>query len=503
MRQGKRYETEGKLNYQKVFAVIIAVIVIAMFIMILKNVFAQREKLNKEYEYFAIYSANKWGVINQDGEIVINPSYQEMIVIPDQQKDVFICTYDINEETGSYSTKALNKKNEEIFTQYEQIEAIVNMDENDNIWYEKNVLKIKKDGKYGLIDLNGKQILPCEYEEISVIDGIENSILIKKDEKVGLVNNAGSILIEPKYSDIKNLGTTYKEGYITIDENDKYGLVSTTKKQILENKYDEIKQVYLSDYYLVIEDGKEKLINSSGETIIEEGFDDIKSSTTRGVIYTEDGLFGEMSTSGETTIEAKYQDLKEVKEGVYIAKLDDKYGIIDENQEEKVGFDYLGIIYNEKANLFFAEDENYSTSVINSNFEVKIQGILSELNVENKYLRMRIQSEYEYYNLECAKITSQEALKNNTLFLIKEDGKYGYTDKNGNVVVDCIYDDATEQNQYGYAAVKKDGLWGSIDSTGKSIIDPQYDLSSNLRIDFIGKWHSGEDVNINYYCDNI
>ena len=85
-----------------------------MVVMIIKNVFAQREKLNKEYEYFTAFSADKWGVINQDGETVINPSYQEMIVIPDKTKDVFICTYDINEEDGTYKTKVLNRKNEEI-----------------------------------------------------------------------------------------------------------------------------------------------------------------------------------------------------------------------------------------------------------------------------------------------------------------------------------------------------------------------------------------------------
>ena len=157
MARGKRYETEGKLNYQKVFAVIIAVIVIIMVVMIIKNVFVQREKLSKKYEYFTVFSSEKWGVINQDGEIVINPSYQEMIIIPDKTKDVFICTYDINEEDGTYKTKALNKKNEEIFTQYDQIQVLENIDDDYNIWYEKNVLKVMKNGRYGLIDLNGKK----------------------------------------------------------------------------------------------------------------------------------------------------------------------------------------------------------------------------------------------------------------------------------------------------------------------------------------------------------
>lgn len=501
MSRGKRYETEGKLNYQKVFAVIIAVIVIIMVVMIIKNVFVQREKLSKKYEYFTVFSSEKWGVINQDGEIVINPSYQEMIVIPDKTKDVFICTYDINEEDGTYKTKALNRKNEEIFTQYDQIQVLENIDENDNIWYEKNVLKVMQNGKYGLIDLNGKKLLDCEYDEINVMKGIENSLLIKKDGYVGLINNAGTILIDVKYSDIKNLGTTYKEGYITIDENGKCGIVSTTKIQILENKYNEIKQVYLGDNYYVVEDGKEKIINQAGETLIDNGFDDIKSSTKRGIIFTQKDLYGEMSTSGNILIEAKYQDLKEANEGIYIAKKDEKYGIIDENEKEKVPFEYTGIIYNEKANVFLAEDENYKTTIINDKYETKLNGVLVELNVNDKYIRMRVGSDYKYYNLSLEEITSQEALPNNTLFLKKENGKYGYVDKKENVVVDYIYDDATEQNPYGFVAVKKDGVWGSLDRNGKIIISPKYKMENNLKIDFIGKWHLGENIGIDYYCE--
>lgn len=501
MARGKRYETEGKLNYQKVFAVVIAIAVVIMFIFIIKNVFNEREKINKDYEYFSLYSQNKWGVINQDGEEVIQPSYQEMIIIPDKTKDVFICIYNVNEETGTYQTKAINKENEEILTGYEQIEALDNMDENGNVWHEEKVLRVKKNGKYGLIDLNGKELLPAEYDEITVLDGIENSIIVKKDGKVGLVNDNGSLIAEVKYKEIKNLGDTYKEGYITINEQGKYGLVSATKKQILENKYDEISQIYLKEYYLIKENGAQKLINSKGETIIENGFDDIKSVTTEGVIFTKNNLYGEMDTTGQITIEPKYQDLKEAKDGIYIAKQNDKYGIIDNMENIELSFEYTGIVYNEKANLFLAEDSKYKTSIIDDQYNVKIVGILSEINTDESYIRMRVDDEYKYYNLNGEETSNTEVLKNNTIFLSKKDGKYGYVDKKGNQVTEYIYDDATEQNEYGFAAVKKNGLWGSIDKEGKEIIEPKYNLDNNIKIDFIGKWHLGEDLNMNYYCE--
>jgi len=501
MSRGKRYDTEAKLNYQKVFAVLIAIAVVIMFIFIMKNVLKEREKITEGNQYFTLYAQNKWGVINQYGEEIINPSYQEMIAIPNKERDVFICTYDIKEETGEYKTKAINSNHEEILVGYDQIEVLENIDQNDNLWYEENVLRVKKNRKYGLIDLNGKELLPAEYDEITVLQGIENSIIIKKGGKVGLVNNNGNIIAEAQYKEIKNLGDTYKNGYITINEDGKHGIISTTKKQILDNKYDEIAQIYLESCYLVKENGVQKLINSKGETIIDNGFDEIKSATSNGVIFVKNNLFGEMNSLGEITIEAKYQDLMEVQEGIYIAKQNDKYGIIDEQQTTKLQYEYTGITYNEKVELFLAEDSNYNTSIINDNFEVKATGILSDIDEENSYIRMRINDQYKYYNLKGKEISSAEALKDNTIFLSKKDGKYGYVDKKGNVVVDYIYDDATEQNEYGFAAVKKNGLWGSINSIGKEIIKPKYNLDNNLIIDFIDKWHLGEDLNMNYYCE--
>lgn len=501
MSKGRRYEPEGRLNYQKVFAVIIAIAVTIMIIFIIRNILKERKEINKEYEYFALYSANKWGIINQEGKIVIQPTYQEMIVVPDKTKDIFICMYNINEETGEYKTKVVNSKNEEIYTQYEQIETLENIDLNNNLWHEENVLKVKKDGKYGLIDLNGKQILPCEYENIKTLEGIENSLLITKEGKLGLVNNKGTIVVEPNFKEIKNLGETYKEGYITIDEKGRYGLISTTKKQLLENNYEEIEQVYLQNHYLIKESGKLKLINSSGEILLEEGFDDIKSTTQRGIIFVKDNLYGEMSTTGEILIDAKYQYLKEVKDGIYIAKQNEKYGIIDIYQDVKLPLEYTWITYNDKSDLYIAENEDYKTSIINKDFQVKIVGILSEINEENKYIRMRVDDEYKYYNFKCEEKSNTDILKNNTLFLSKKDGKYGYIDKKGNVVIDYIYDDAIEQNEYGFIAIKKNGLWGSLDKEGNEIIEPKYNLDNNLEIRFLGKWHLGQDLNMNYYCE--
>ena len=208
-----------------------------------------------------------------------------------------------------------------------------------------------------------------------------------------------------------------------------------------------------------------------------------------------------MSTDGTITIANTYQDLKQLENGYFVAKKDERYGIIDEQNTEKVYFNYTSISYNKDAQIYIAEDIDFKSSIINKNFEVKLIGILSELNTEAKYIKMYVNNEYKYYNLDFEEKQNTEILKGKTLFLSKKDNKYGYVDSEGKIVVDYIYDDATEQNKFGYAAVQKNGKWGSIDSEGKEALKPTYELNNNIIINFIGKWHLGEDLNLNYYCE--
>ena len=503
--RGRRYSNEPKLNYAKILAVFIAIAVIIMFVIAIKELLSfDFAKFNAKTEYFALYSEEKWGVINSRGETVIEPSYAEMIVIPDSTQDVFLCTYEIDTANGTYKTKVLNEKDKEIFTEYDKVEALENYDKNQNVWYENNILKVQKDGKYGLINLAGKTILNCDYDEIYTLKGIQNSIIIEKNGQVGLIDNTGRIVIETIYKEIQPLGTDALNGYITINQEGKYGVIGANKEHKLENNYEKIEQIYGLNLFVIVENGKQKLINSKGTTILEEGFDEIKQILQKNneqIIFVKDGKFGVMTTTGEIKIENSYEDIKELENGYLVAKKDNKYGIIDNTNEVKLNFSYTSVSYNKNADLYIAEDMDYKSSIIDNNFEVKLIGILSELNAEQKYIKMHIDEEYKYFDFTFEEKNNTEVLKANTLFLSKKDGKYGYVNSDGKVIVDYKYDDATEQNKFGYVAVQKNGLWGSIDSEGNVVIEPTYNLDNNIIIDFIGKWYLGEDLNMNYYCE--
>lgn len=144
--RGRRYDREPKLNLKKVFGVIIVFAVIVMMIITMVKILNNEETQNvqSKLEYFSIYENGKWGVIDSVGNSVIAATYDEMISIPDSEKAVFVCVYDIDDENGTYKTKVINEKNEEILTGYDLVEAIDNYDSKQNVWYEKNILRVKK-----------------------------------------------------------------------------------------------------------------------------------------------------------------------------------------------------------------------------------------------------------------------------------------------------------------------------------------------------------------------
>ncbi len=505
MSKGKRYE-EPKLNIKKVIAVIVAILVIIMFVFIIKDILQKEQDTNtgniSSLSYFASFYDNKWGVIDSNGNTVIEPSYQEMLIVPNNKNDIFLCTYDVNYDTGEYKTKVLNSKNEMIFTQYDKVEAIANQDKNQNLWYEENVLKVQKNGKYGIIDFDEKEILPIEYDSISVISGIKNAILVQKNGKYGVVDEKGKQLTDIAYTEIRPLGKDNKSGFIVKDEQGKYTIIDYSKNQVLTNQYEGIEAVSGNDLYVVVESGKQKLIKKDGTEVLKDGFDKITAilkTSEAGVIYQKADKFGVMDLTGKVIIDSTYDFLQEAKPGIFIASKDSKFGIIDSNGQEKLPFQYQSINYQEAADFYIAEDDSFQANIIDNNFTVKQTGILIEVDSDRGYIKLKQGEDYKYYNFKFEERAQTEILTNNTLFVSKKDDKYGFVDKDGNVIVDYLYDDVTSQNVYGFAGIKKDGKWGSIDNKGNVIIEPTYNLDNYLLVDFIGRWHLGQDINMNYY----
>lgn len=503
MSRGRRYNNdERKINKKKVFAVIIAVIVIAMFIIGMKELLKGSSKTNEKtfaLAYYTLYENEKWGVIDTRGNIVIKPEYEEMIVIPDNTKPVFICMENVDYTNDTFKTKAIDEKGKQLFTNYEQVEVIYNHDENNNIWYESNILKVQKDGKYGLINLEGKEILACTEDNIEPMLGTKSVYITTANGKKGLVDNMGKVIIENNYAEISALESKYSNGFIIKNEQGKYGVINNDKTVALEEKYDEISPVSENKMYVVKEGSDYKIVNTDGEEFLVNAFEEVKQINTDNIVVKVNGKYGVKTINGVEKIPATYDDLTYTFDKYYIAKKEGKYGIINEKNEEELPFNYTYIKYLDTIGILQAETEKMESELLDRNLKVKVKGIIAQINDEKNYIRVRENDEYKYYNFKLEQKESKEILATNTIFLSKKDGKYGYVNDKGIVVVDYQYEDATEQNKYGYVAVKKDGKWGCLDAKGNVVVECTNTLDDVLVVDFIGKWHLATDINANYY----
>lgn len=496
--KGKRFNDESNLNYNKIFAVIIFIAVIIMFAFGIKKLISTGINSTGKIStinYFSVYSNGKWGVINSEGETIIEPQYDEMIVIPDNSKPIFICTYNVNYDTGEYNTKVINNKNDTIITGYDNVNFIDYLDEKGNIVYLDKILKVEKNKKYGLVDLSGKEILPIEYDEITLLE--ENSLLLEKDELFGICDYEGNIIIKPEYIEIQGIANDYRNGYITVDKGNLYGIIDFNKSIIFDNKYLDIKSVYSSSKYAVKIDKKYQIVDRQGKIISKLEFDDVKDIDGEQIIYKEKNKYGISNINGEKIIPAEYEDIMFINNNYFIAQKDEKYGIISTDNNVEIEFKYDAIDYSKKSGILIATWEHEKYDLYNSELQLKLT--VNEVEMEEDYMKVILADDTKFYNFKFEEISSNKIWTNNTLFASEKNGKYGFVDSKGNVVIDYQYDEVTEYNKYGFAGVKVNELWGAINLKGETVVKPKYNLNNNRKIDFIGKWHNGIDSN--YYTD--
>ena len=117
------------MKKKKLIIIGILILIIIVIVVSLIIYFSNRAKyiFDVEYvsniEYNTVKVEDKYGVIDGNGNIVIEPTYN-VIQIPNPSKPVFICMSNYNTETKEYETKVLNDKKEQVITGYSNIQAI-------------------------------------------------------------------------------------------------------------------------------------------------------------------------------------------------------------------------------------------------------------------------------------------------------------------------------------------------------------------------------------------
>ena len=561
---------------------IVMIIIVLLIIIAIAGYFIYRhiEKSGREYEiekidlqdyvYFILREDGKYGVINTNGDIIIHPEYTN-VIIPNPKKAVFIC-YDENNQT-----KVLNQNNEQIFSEYEQIQPIRLKNIASNLMYEKNLLTYVQDEKIGLINLDGEEIAEPIYESIEGLPYKEGELLVQLEGKYGVINNKGNNLVDTKYDQIAVDNYTTEEdgykraGYIvsnTTENGYRYGYVDINGNVLLEPEYTEVSRIInIKDndniYLIVAQNGQYGVVKNQ-EQIIENEYQSISynsesntltlEKTKRYGIATLEGKvvipveFSQIDSTGKyiyaTDVDGNVEVYQEdgnpadVESNVYILETNNEnyqikidnaqgtvYSILNKNGEQMTtqNYSYINYLYdnyfivsvtggkvgviNDKEEeiipiqfdsiekiegtdyIITRLSENNSTQLYDKNFKQLCEMTNAVLKKEENYIKLYNETETKYFDLEGNEKQNTEVFPNNEIYAKSQDGKWGFVDKSGNVVVDYIYDKATDLNSYGYEGIKLNGKWGVVDANGKVIVDQTYTLNVQTEPEFIKEYY--------------
>ena len=561
------------MKKKSIITIIILIIIIAIIagIFIYRNVLEKEKQYNieeiSEYNYFVLRENEKFGVIDKQGNTIIEAIYDD-VKIPNPGKAVFICYEGQN-------TKVMNQNKEQIYTEYSNITPLILKNVSTNLRYEKSVLKYEKDGKYGIISIDGKKITNPVYEEIDTLQYKEGEFVIKKDNKYGVMNMNGYVIINPEYDNIKadayySIDTGYKnDGYIvsnTTNEGYRYGYIDNEGNKILDANYNDLYRLnYEGEIYLICaENGRYGLFNKDKNIIPNEyqtityiegddiclvqkgkkyGIITLEGSMILQVRYNQIDINGDyiyttdensekkvydkkgnevqvnanttistikenpdykiyIETINEATSYSIYQGENKITNGNYnyigylsnnyyiASRQNEKLGVIDQNENVKLEMKYDTIRKIDGTNLVEADIQNTNTiEIYNNNLEKIAEMNNATLTVKNNYIKLSSSEETKYFDLDGNEKQNTEIFPENTIFAKSQNGKWGFVDKNGQVIIDYQYDEVTEQNEYGFAGIKKDGKWGIVDKNGKIIVEPIYEINTEEAPEFVGTYY--------------
>lgn len=579
------------MKKKKIIILVVVLIVVIAIAVTLTMYFRKRAKyvydieVVTQREYNTINVDNRYGVIDGNGNVVIEPTY-DVIQIPNPSKPVFICMSDYNTETKQYQTKVLNDKKEQIITGYDNVQAIPTETTADGIPFEKTVLKYLKNGKYGLISMDGKEITDPVYDDISAVNYKEGMLLVEQDGKVGVININGMQVIKVEYDSITvdnyyNVDTKYERtGFIVCKRGEngyRYGYIDyqgdiildaeytelarvtemeednaiyliaykdgqagllRNKKIILNHEYENITYNSYNDVFVIQRNGKQGIADRDGNIKIDTKYTNLtfggvyinvteeetekvldlngnemtdgyisKMPTKDGehsIVYGEDEIYKIIDNSGNIIIDKNYTYIEELDNNYFIVANYNNNGIVDLTGKSLVDLKYSSIFKLDNTGLLQANISSTNTiSLINSNMEIVATMDNASIEVKDNYVRLYSETENRYFNYSGNELTAQELFPDNKLYAKKINDKWGFADKDGNLVVQNEYDMVTEFNSYGFAGIKVDGKWGVINENGEIVQEPIYELD-NISPTFIGKYYKADEWYGNdYYTDAV
>lgn len=384
--------------------------------LISKNYFKYDDDKARNYVYSYKYK-DKTGILDSAFNIILPANYD--LIKPDYNRIIV-------KQNNLYGL--LNNQFKEIIpTQYTRITDGPSIN-NNTFYYIKT--GVKKKAKEGVINEDGKIVVPAEYNDVRVIHYKKNEpnnstrkiqylenyyFSVFKNKKWGAIDSLGKVFVDIAYDWV-----SVNNQYVSVNKDKKTSLLTHDGKTVIPFQYKSIilyssyKPSFQNGLFEVVGKNKKRgVVDSTGKVLIPVIYDEIGFGYTGYFDVKKGKKSGVLSPTGQVVYTTEYQQITRNADN-YILNKKDKFGLGDNTGKIIIPLEYYSIapwqlsLY--KLTTLTKKKEN--------------------IGIANKHGKIIIPVAYKSYQISCVRET----------IVLKADGKRYLYNAQGEPVNDCYID---------------------------------------------------------------
>lgn len=323
---------------------------------------------------------------------------------------------------------------------------------------------------YGIIDGKGKNKIAFGNIFSATLYGNRYAVSKFTNEglKMGLMTSNLEELTRFKYDNI----TYSKSGVFIFTRDETMGIMNNDGKEIYTYKVDEIDDRNISvEVSNLTDDSTSEVyakvkINSSSTIINTKTGNEVYKYTLDEINVLDNNVFYIKNKTGNN----KYFVIKNDKivfettdyKRIRIESLDSNIAICIKDNAQ---IDYVNLLDKSVINADDGKDYTYSDGVVLiKKYDFNLKKEVYTIYTPNKELGT-------FSDIK----TVDNKFQNDFMKIKTQNDKYGFINKNGNVVTKKEYEEVSDYNKNGFAIVSNDNLYGVINEKGKEVVQLKYD----------------------------
>lgn len=227
--------------------------------------------------------------------------------------------------------------------------------------YSKNLFRVVKSGKFGALNIDGTEAIPCKYDSMGLSVREDRIAVMDAERGWGFINSQGKLVIDCKYTFVHDyreglaavmdstrgwgfidlsgneviplkyqFASSFYEGFAYVMVNEKIGFIDSKERFLIKPEYSSCN--YFQNGFAVVQTEKSsKVFNRDGKCVLSSRkYDDI-DYFNYGLAAVEDrsGKCGYIDTTGKLIVPLKYDYSEEFSCGLGMVGRNKKYGYVD------------------------------------------------------------------------------------------------------------------------------------------------------------------------------